>query len=401
MDDPAICLECIANDRFYEWIARNGRDGKCEVNPKHSGQSRVASASALAEIVDLWFRANYQIGEMEPYFDSSDRMNFDQRGDTYPSIFCEELGCEEAVVEVLKDHLPDASSRDIAQGADTFYNDGDLFELISEYEKREAQKAEEFWYENRIYFQWQDFCKAAIYGKRFFGLQAQLDELFGDPKEFEDGALRPIYEVPAGQKIFRARLLDDTSLEEKVRLNPAGELGAPPRDRARAGRMNVEFIPAFYGAFNEDTAVAEIRPGIGEIIGIGEFEVQQPLRVFDFTVFSRVRGETLHQAIAHTRYEFIDQMEGEISKPILPYDKQREYIPTQIVAEYLGECFGCDAVIYRSSMVKEYDKESRNIVLLNKGVPFSGEPNSPLSFRRHEIREVGNIIYQLSDYIPF
>jgi hypothetical protein len=94
-------------------------------------------------------------------------------------------------------------------------------------------------------------------------------------------------------------------------------------------------------------------------------------------------------------------MEGEISKPILPNDKQREYIPTQIVAEYLGEYFGCEAVIYRSSMIKEHDKESRNIVLLNKGIAFEGEAASSLIFKSYETKEVRNISYDLEDDIPF
>ncbi len=99
--------------------------------------------------------------------------------------------------------------------------------------------------------------------------------------------------------------------------------------------MNVEYIPAFYAAFSEETAVAEIRPGIGEHVAVGEFVVQRELRVFDFTVFARAPREQWKEVYGHTRYDFIHQMEGEISKPVLPFDRQREYIPTQIAAEYV------------------------------------------------------------------
>jgi hypothetical protein len=47
------------------------------------------------------------------------------------------------------------------------------------------------------------------------------------------------------------------------------------------------------------------------------------------------------------------QMQKEISKPVRPHERQREYIATQIVAEYLRRYFGCDAVIYRSSMERD------------------------------------------------
>lgn len=204
--------------------------------------------------------------------------------------------------------------------------------------------------------------------------------------------------LPIGQKIYRARLLDERLTQDRVRSNPAGELGAPPRERTRAGRMNVEYIPAFYAAFSGDTAVAEIRPGIGEQVAIGEFILQRELKTFDFTAFARADREEAH---AHTRYDFISQMESEISKPILAFDRQREYIPTQIVAEYLREYFGCDAVIYRSSMIKDRNQESRNIVLLNKGDPFVGGQAAPLAYASFTAKEVADVMYTLVDAWPF
>jgi hypothetical protein len=56
-------------------------------------------------------------------------------------------------------------------------------------------------------------------------------------------------------------------------------------------------------------------------------------------------------------------MQDEISKPISPFAMQREYIPTQIVAEYLREYFTCDAVIYKSSLHRDDKMDNRNIVI--------------------------------------
>jgi RES domain len=290
---------------------------------------------------------------------------------------------------------------DIARGAEPFYDDSQNYEEIDAIEKREREEWEERWYENRFRYQWQDFCEKVQYGRRFFQLKEPLDALFGDPKEYERGTIPPLYTLPVGQKIYRARLIDDGLKVEKLRQNPADELGAPPKELTRAGRMNVEYIPAFYAAFSEETAVAEIRPGIGEQIAIGEFVLQHELKVFDFTAFARADRERWGEAYAHTRYDFIDQMEGEISKPILPFDRQREYIPTQIVAEYIREYFGCDAVIYRSSMIKVRDKESRNIVFLNRGEAFTGTQSAPLAFSRYTAKEIADITYELSDAWPF
>jgi hypothetical protein len=85
-------------------------------------------------------------------------------------------------------------------------------------------------------------------------------------------------------------------------------------------------------------------------------------------------------------------MEIEISKPILPHEKQREYIPTQIVAEYLREFFKCDAVIYRSSMHKDDEIDNRNIVLMNRGTDFVGD-GMLLSLDHHKTIEVSNVVF--------
>ncbi len=64
-------------------------------------------------------------------------------------------------------------------------------------------------------------------------------------------------------------------------------------------------------------------------------------------------------------------MEDEISKPVRSFEKQREYIAIQIVAEYLRERF-------RGSKT-----DNRNIVILDRGVDFVGA-RQVLSLARHE-----------------
>jgi hypothetical protein len=87
-------------------------------------------------------------------------------------------------------------------------------------------------------------------------------------------------------------------------------------------------------------------------------------------------------------------MEEEISKPILPYEKQREYIATQIVAEYLRECFKCDAVIYRSSMHIGSEIENRNIVIFGSHADFlGGGSRQLLDLLDHEVRRVKNVTF--------
>jgi hypothetical protein len=289
--------------------------------------------------------------------------------------------------------LPDCSDRDISQGDEPFYDDCANYESIADAGKRSRVDEEEYWYENRFLFQWDDFCKTVQFERRFFKTKERLDSLFGKPTEYHEGAVRPIYELKAGQTIFRARVLDDGFNDDRLRKDPAAELSAPPKERARAGRMNVEYIPAFYAAFSEDTAIAEMRPSIGDQVAVGEFFLQKDIKVLDFTVFSRMAEDKKKEAYSHTRYDFIKQMEGEISKPILPFEKQREYIATQIVAEYLREYFECDAVIYKSSMLKNGEADNRNIVIFYRGSDFVGKERM-LTLSKYHVANVLDVVYR-------
>ena len=239
------------------------------------------------------------------------------------------------------------------------------------------------------------FLQKSSVRKRFFRTKEHLDDLFGKAEEYEQEIVGPIYKLEAGQNIYRARQLDCDFCQQHLEQNPSKELSAPPRDKAKAGRMNVELIQVFYGAFSQDTAIAEIRPGINNEVAVGEFVLKKALKVFDFTALDRAQDELEEGSFAHMRYDFISHLQNEISKPIMPYERQREYIPTQIVAEYLKEYFGCDALIYKSSMHKDAHMDNRNIVILNRVEDFVGTKSSVLKFGDYKIKKIRNVIYEV------
>jgi len=69
---------------------------------------------------------------------------------------------------------------------------------------------------------------------------------------FED--LATSYEE--GTVLYRARVHDDRTRTE--RFNPS-EVGAPPPNKAKAGRANRDGEPVLYLATNKSTALAEVR----------------------------------------------------------------------------------------------------------------------------------------------
>lgn len=391
-----LCTKCIGRRRYVRWIQANGKKGQCDFDASHGRLRKAVSVASFAEEVDGWFRENYQKGEEYAYFSQhSDNPSYTTHGDPYKEILSWELECDEPVLDAIAENLPDESQRAIQKGAEAFYDDSANYESTASVERRSREEEEYYWYQRRFSLQWNEFCDLVQYKNRFFNIKRKLDKLFGKPAEYNAGDIKPIYILKAGQPIFRARLLDDQFTEDVLMRDPAKELGAPPVNATRAGRMNVEFIPVFYGAFSEQTAIAEIRPSIGDHVAVGQFTLLRDLNVFDFTAFSRARGSGHSEIYAHTRYEFVTQLEDEISKPILPFEKQKEYIATQIVAEYLREFFKCDAVIYQSSMHKGKDGiDNRNIVILNRGASFVGTGEGHvLSIARPVVKEVTDVIF--------
>jgi RES domain len=316
-DDRNLCLRCIEKGPLRNWIEREGTEGDCDFDASHTSVPRV-TIDEFAEEADRWFQTYYQPGaetfEIDPDPDS-DKIYHGTAGRSYDEIFSEELDSSGDVLRAVIDALPDADHYEIAQGGERFYTDAHNFESIEAARAREKADQDDYWFANRYAFEWKDFCEQVQFSSRVFGIKERLDELFGKPEEYGEGPVRPLYDLAAGQVIFRARLMDANLTEDDLRMNGAALLGPPPSARTQGGRMNVEFIPVFYAAFAGATAIAELRPGIGDSIAIGRFTTRVPLKVFDFTAFDRRAADRTH-FYDHSRYDFINQMPGHFTGPI-------------------------------------------------------------------------------------
>ena len=122
-----------------------------------------------------------------------------------------------------------------------------------------------------------------------------------------------------------------------------------------------------YFSFDEKTALTEIRAEINQDIVIGTFNLQDDLKIIDFTKkhnFSLKLKEQKMNPFDETNfnvlllgiYSFITN----ISKPILEKDTLLEYVPTQIMAEYIWS-HNFDGFIFDSSQ----NEDGKNIVLFD------------------------------------
>jgi len=125
-------------------------------------------------------------------------------------------------------------------------------------------------------------------------------------------------------------------------VNTAAALGAPPVQYAQANRMSPAGIAMFYGAFDAATCLAEITDYDKRTssVSYGIFTNQVPLRLIDFSLpltspsifnpdYSRKAKRLREGAI------FLTNFIRDLQQPIEKKDPHIEYVPTQVVCEYL------------------------------------------------------------------
>ena len=387
-----VCTACIGDEHFSELIKILNQKGKCDFDESHGRRYPTISIEELAKEVDDCFRNNY-VGA-ESYFgfwQDSEKITTEYYGKPYLDIITEDiLGVEAEIADDINENLPDDYC--LEAGEHPFYDEDKNYELVINRDRRNLDDDHflKYWYKNKFEHDWNEFCKTVKFGRRYTKIEPLLNELFGKAEIYSRGRTPPVYELPEGVDVYRARILQGITIE-KIQENPQKELGCPNKEITKAGRMNVECIPAFYAAFNRITALSETRPGIGEEVAIGRFTLKKPFKVFDFTVFSRALSQNDYSVEEHSRYLFIMEMQEAISRPISPFQMSINYIPTQIIAEYLKEHFGCEAIIYKSAMHKAGNEETRNIVIFN---PSAEEFTDRVQYVDLSLSEVENVIYK-------
>ncbi len=219
---------------------------------------------------------------------------------------------------------------------------------------------------------WESFSQNIRFRSRFFSEYAQtdLDNIFGDlgAQATWGGipVIRNISPQDADRFLYRGRLATSWAEVQKILSKPNDELGPPPPRQAKAGRMNAAGISVFYGAFDSDTCVAEVRAPVGAWVVMGQFELIRSVSLLNLDALANIRAQgsyfesTYRDALA--RSSFLGSLVDEIARPVLPGDETHHYLPTQVVAEYLASRAKLDGMIFHSSQT---GRTGKNIVLFN------------------------------------
>jgi hypothetical protein len=349
---------------------------KCDFHPSKKG----IPDTFVAKIVDGAFRANYGWADYNPHFEVGDSLD----------VILDELVCpdNERIHEALKSALENSDDYDFRDGGEPFYDDGQNF---VKYENSY----------NPLPEMWNRFKFDISHRQRFFNDDAldRLEQIFSELHHQQDKSGRsPIYSVSPGENdwtVYRARRIDDEKSRKLACEIPQIHLAPPPDRLRKAGRLNASGVCCFYGAFDLETCLSELRPPVGSHVVTAAFELVEPITVLDMTlfketvkrrsIFSPVRQERLNQ------WGFMQFFRSEITKPILPDDEIFDYIPTQAVAEFihvklagkLGKPMRrIDAIIYESAQ----RPKGLNIALFGDAalVEGSDEPQDEFAISKAE-----------------
>lgn len=396
MTKHAICFKCIEDEVLSATVEEEGEPLLCERCDED--ENNAFSYERLGQELEPILREYFEPGPTVRRFYEDDKEEWEQEGDLLLYIAQEVLGQDVDDPNALVSAIMAAEHYWPGDGGEPFYDNTQL------YVRRKATPYA--WMA-----EWHGLLNELAHKRRFFSDDARkhFDRLFegvAGLKFFDENTaqwLPVVSELPVGTAVLRARVVRaDAELRAFVEA-PSRELGAPPPEKAPAGRMNAAGIAVFYGALDADTCLAEMRPAIGGRVLVGEFRTTQALRVLDFRrlevgMLDELSYFDLKYAEQRERTVFLRRLHGLISRPVVP-GHEDEYLITQTLAEYLEHVHqpAFDCVIFQSvqrqgganivifgrdavAPMVNLDEDNANIEPLFMSPPQGDEPTNVLSF---------------------
>jgi RES domain-containing protein len=223
--------------------------------------------------------------------------------------------------------------------------------------------------------EWRSFEESLKTKSRYFSKRAPLTLtiLFNGIHRSKTVGNRPVI-LSAGPgtsitSLFRARVFQDDEKLVRALERPDLEIGPPPPAVAVAGRMNARGISTFYGATHREVALSEVRPFVGSRVVTAQFDLLRPISLLDLEALSEVSASGSLFDDNH-RYQmakanFLQSLSQKMTAPVLPDAEIFEYLPTQVIAEYLASQMKpeLDGILYPSAQTKT---GKNNVVLFHE-----------------------------------
>ena len=357
-----ICNNCIS-EKSLKGLFHNSKSAKlcigCNVR-KHE----IADIKTISEKIKVSIERDYEFIAVE---------NLKRHSEVYEDELSTLTDEEYTVIDVIryvakvKNNVVDIIQENLYMLSDK----GDYenpFHYNAYYTKRKDK-------EQKL-ISWKYLKTSIAKDSRFFNRYAvmALEDIFRYIKNYQtfDGEYMISHIEPYDPffNLFRARYFDSSGDLEKALISPEKELGPPPPEVAKAGRMNAEGIPVFYGSTKPKVCLAEVRPPVGSIVIIARFEVTKHLMLLDIEHLKSAYIDQNDFSISRFRrpdwLNFIKNLNNQVIRPVIPEDESSEYLMTQVISEYLSglKDLGIDGLIYKSS--QSNDNSAKNIVLFRK-----------------------------------
>ena len=284
-----------------------------------------------------------------------------REGENLYDILDQMLECGKSLIKAIKKELSNRyhSFDEAAAGEEDPYGDEVHYKL------RELE-------DYRFRGTWSDFETEIRTRARFFNTEAEshLNQIFCDLNCFQSHTkplIRKAGPNTETEVLYRARRAFNRTEIVHILEHPAHRLGAPPSRLAVSGRMNPQWISMFYGAFDPETCVAEVRPPAASFVVVGKFTIVRNLQLLDIGALQALFVKEDSFFDPEFRYlldkaRFLKRLVDIMSRPVLPSDKDYYYLPTQAVAEYLSEKMEprIDGLVFPSS---QCGRSGENVVL--------------------------------------
>jgi hypothetical protein len=226
---------------------------------------------------------------------------------------------------------------------------------------------------------WEQFVRSLKTVSRYINptVTKTLDGIFIGIEQMKGRNGQPVIMVAGPDtdlsSLYRARYSTGLENMDQMLIEPDRELGPPPHRLSGANRMSAKGISVFYGASSVDTAISEIRPPVGSNVISARFNLIRPLRLLNLPVLENVwlEGSKLDPKFIGKceQIAFLRKLTSRLVIPVLPGQEDFDYIPTQVIAEYLADDTGMalDGMLYPSvQQSEEISPKHFNVVLFHK-----------------------------------
>jgi len=193
------------------------------------------------------------------------------------------------------------------------------------------------------------FCTEVCEKNRYFYSDITLEFLKDLYDYVTSEKIYCVKHIPDNKVFYRARahdFINTTNAYTKIPFN--SEEMKPAKNMRANGRLNAYNVNALYLAEDQSTAVSEVRAAAGAPISVAAFQTNKELKVlrFDYTSDAIDAWSYCFNAITYDlAYMFSQPLDN-------PEHQSREYIPTQIIAEYF-KSKGIDGIEYPSQFISD------------------------------------------------